>query len=54
MIIKYGGEQIHDLTNNILDSSTRHRKLKGEDSLTLKFSLDKFIDVPIGSEVEYP
>ena len=48
------GETKHDLTNYILDSSTRHRKLKGEDTLTLKINLTNYIDFPIGSTCEYP
>ncbi len=53
MTIHYA-DQTYNLTYDILDSSTRDRRLKGEDSLTLKFNLASFIDFPVGSWVEYP
>lgn len=54
MIIHYGNNEQYDLTCDIRDNSVRYRKLKGEDSLTLHFSLDTFVDFPINSWVEYP
>ena len=54
MIVNYGENKQYDLTGYIRDNSVRYRKLKGEDSLTLHFSLDTFVDFPINSWVEYP
>jgi hypothetical protein len=51
--------QIHTLDNKLLldvlvdDSSLRFKEIMGENNLTLKFSLDEFIEVPLGSYADF-
>lgn len=51
IIYDYNGQEIFDVYPD--DSSQRSATLKGEDTLTLRFSLANYVEIPTGSYVEF-